>query len=88
MSKRKEIFIETRRRERITITHRRPVLLTDKYCVVCGCDVEWLTVAQAAALTGTGPEQIHRAAAVGKFDTRIAQPNILLLCSGSLFRYG
>lgn len=86
MPKRKEIFIETHRRERITITHRRPTPVADKYCGVCGRNVEWLTVAEAAALSGVDSEMIRQAAEQGRFDSRMAQPNILLLCLGSLFR--
>lgn len=86
MPKRKEIFIETRRSERITIIRWDTPKIAESYCSVCGHVVEWVTVNEASARTGIGVEQIRGGVEEGRFEIRISQADRLLVCADSLRR--
>lgn len=82
--KRKEIFVQTRRLERITVTRDPTAPAGQLMCETCGKITEWLTIPEVMNLTGYGMRELQTKIASGEFDIRITGQDLFLICAESV----
>ena len=84
--KRKEIFVQTRRLERITLTRHRPQSDDTAVCEACGKATQWLTIPEVMNLAGYGVRELQNKIASGELDIRITDQDMFLICAESVVR--
>lgn len=85
--KRKEIFVQTRRLERITMTRDCTPTTGDLLCESCGKVTEWLTFPEVMDLTECGVRELQKKIASGELDIRITDQDMFLICAESVVRH-
>lgn len=84
MSVKKQLFVATSRYERVTIRRSSLRQQINLLCKACGKHVEWLTLAEVAAITGQDTDAIRLKIASGELDFQITDDNRFLICSASV----
>ncbi len=70
--------------ERVVVTRRSRMPRQMTFCISCEKDVIWLSLLEASAISGHGPEQLTSLIANGDLDFMISSGNEFLVCSESL----
>ena len=82
--KRKELFVQTRRLERITVTRSGTAPNSTLVCEACGKATQWLTISEVMDLTGYGVQELRDKIAAGKLDIRITDQDVFVICAESI----